>query len=98
MHLIGGGALSKIWSQILADILERPIKQVSFPRFANARGAAWIAAITLGHITSQDIEHLNIFDEIYLPQKKDQKIYTQLYREFLSIYTQNKSIYQRLNL
>ncbi len=43
IHIIGGGALSNIWCQIFADVLNRPIRQMKEPIQANARGAVTLA-------------------------------------------------------
>ncbi|GAB4404089.1 MAG: hypothetical protein OHK003_32040 [Anaerolineales bacterium] len=45
-----GGAQSDVWCQIFADVMNVEIKQVADPIYANARGAAWIAAVGLGEI------------------------------------------------
>ena len=42
---IGGGARSPLWCQIHADVLGRTIHQVDEPVLANARGAAFQAAV-----------------------------------------------------
>jgi xylulokinase len=38
-----GGARSDAWAQILADVCDRPVRQLAEPRLANCRGAAWLA-------------------------------------------------------
>ncbi len=48
LHFIGGGAQSELWCRIMADVLEREIRQVEHPIRANARGAALLAGIALG--------------------------------------------------
>ena len=48
LHFIGGGAQSELWCQIMADVLDREIRQVEHPIRANARGAALLAGIALG--------------------------------------------------
>src|SRR5690606_33003453 len=48
LNAIGGGARSDLWCQIMADVLNRPIRQVQDPLHANARGAAFLAAVGLG--------------------------------------------------
>src|SRR5690606_9439242 len=50
LHMIGGGANSDLWCQIHADVLGREIRQVADPIRANARGAALLAAVALGHV------------------------------------------------
>src|SRR5262249_46857093 len=48
--MIGGGAKSDLWCQIVADVLDRTIKQVEDPVLANARGAALLAGLALGDL------------------------------------------------
>lgn len=48
IRLVGGGAESAVWPQMLADILGRPILVPPFPEFATAMGAFLIAAEALG--------------------------------------------------
>ena len=52
---IGGGAQSDLWCQIMADVLDRPIRQAADPRLANVRGAAFGAAVALGHLRWDDV-------------------------------------------
>ena len=54
----GGGAQSALWSQILADALDRPIHQLDEPRTTNARGAAFLALAELGRISIDDVPSL----------------------------------------
>src|SRR5690606_26238259 len=55
LNFIGGGANSDLWCQILADVTNRPIRQVENPVLANNRGAAYIAAVGLGLKTWSDV-------------------------------------------
>jgi xylulokinase len=43
-----GGARSDAWAQILADVCDRPVRQLAEPRLANCRGAALLAFHRLG--------------------------------------------------
>lgn len=97
IYIIGGGANSDLWCQIHADVLNRKILQVAEPRFANARGAAWIGAIAMGYLKVEDIPSLVKIKKEYTPSVEDQKLYTLSFREFLALYKSNKNIYQRLN-
>ncbi|MGZ4671113.1 MAG: xylulokinase [Ilumatobacteraceae bacterium] len=54
----GGGAQSDLWSQILADALNRPVHQLEEPRVTNARGAALLAFATLGMLSIDDVPSL----------------------------------------
>ena len=97
IHIVGGGAQSDVWCQIFADVMNVTIKQVREPLYANARGAAWIAAVGLGEITFPDISQLVQFQQIYDPQKEFRTLYDEKFDVFQQIYTQMKGVYRRLN-
>ncbi len=97
IRMIGGGARSKLWCQIYADVLDRPILQVAEPVMANARGAALQAAVALGHLKVDEIPALVPVARTYEPDRKNRGIYDELFREFLQLYKTNKSIFARLN-
>ena len=54
----GGGAQSDDWAQLLADALDRPVRQLEQPRATNARGAAFLAFAELGAISLSDVPSL----------------------------------------
>jgi xylulokinase len=54
----GGGALSDLWAQLLADALDKPVHQLAEPRVTNARGAAFLALAELGAIHIADVPDL----------------------------------------
>ena len=97
INFIGGGARSDLWSQILADVLQREIRQIERPLLANARGAAMLALIGLGYITVEDIPGKTKVKTVYQPNEKNRDLYDTLFAEFLNIYKKNKGIYKRLN-
>lgn len=97
IHMVGGGAASDIWCQIHADVLNRTIKQVKDPIQANARGSAFIASAALGYMDFSDIPEYIQIKDVYKPNPDHRKIYDELFKEFLNIYKQNKSIFARLN-
>lgn len=97
IHFIGGGAQSEVWCGIFADVLSREIRQVENPRQANARGAAFIAAVGLGHITFDDIPRLTRIQKTFHPHADNCKTYDRLYDVFMRLYRKTKPIYRRLN-
>ncbi len=97
LNMIGGGAQSDIWCQIYADVLNREIRQVSNPIQANARGAAFIASVGLGHITFEEIPNIIQISKVYKPIPENRELYDTLFKEYLSIYKTNKDFYRRLN-
>ncbi|MBP6211259.1 MAG: FGGY-family carbohydrate kinase [Anaerolineales bacterium] len=97
INIVGGGAQSDVWCQIFADVMNVEIKQVADPIYANARGAAWIAAVGLGEIKFADIPELIQFRRAYQPQVQNRSVYDQGFENFKLIYRQMKGVYQRLN-
>lgn len=97
LNIIGGGAQSDIWCQIYADVMDRTIQRVEDPIQANARGAAFIAAVGLGYITFDDIPKLTKISKVFRPNPANRRIYDELFGEFLNIYKTNKLLYRRLN-
>ena len=97
VNIIGGGAQSSIWCQIYADVLNRSIRQVKDPIMANARGAAFLASVGLGYCTFDEIPSLIQFTNIFEPNPDNRGLYDSLFKEFLEIYKNNKSMYRRLN-
>jgi xylulokinase len=73
------------------------IKQVTDPIYANARGAAWIAAVGLGEIQFSDIPQLVQFKRKYQPQSQHRALYDEKFEVFKQLYKQMKSVYKRLN-
>jgi len=97
INIIGGGAQSDEWCRIFADVLGRCIRRVRDPIQANARGAALIASVGLGHICFDDIPELVECDAAFEPSGKNACAYETLFAEFLNIYKKNRGIFDRLN-
>ena len=95
--LIGGGARSDLWCQILADVLDRPIRQVADPVLANVRGAGFSAAVALGHLRWDDIPERVRITQTFEPDRRTRAVYDPLFGAFVDIYKKNKGIYARLN-
>ncbi len=71
LNFIGGGAKSDVWSQILADVMNVNIRQLRDPIQANARGAAFIAAVGLGMLSFKDIPQKVEFKATYTPNPQN---------------------------
>ncbi len=94
---VGGGANSAIWCRILADVLDRPIRQIKKPIEANVRGSAFIAAVALGEMTYQDVPTRVGVESVCYPSPEHQKLYGLHFQEFKNLYDVEKSIHRRLN-
>jgi len=97
LNIIGGGAQSDIWCQIFADVLDRKIKQVHDPIQANARGAAYIAAVSLGYLKWDEIRNCCEISNVFTPNPENRGVYDKLFKEYLNIYKIMGKTYIRLN-
>jgi xylulokinase len=97
LRLLGGGATSPLWCQIHADVIGRPILQVSDPVNVNVRGAAWFAALHLGHMTLSDIDTATPPAEVFEPVAASTATYGGLYCEFVRLAKIQRPMYKRLN-
>jgi len=97
LTIIGGGARSDLWCRIFADVLDRHIRRVRDPVQANARGAAFLAAVGLGWIRFEDIPSLVESDQAYRPDPANRPVYDELFAAFLQIHRRNRGLYHRLN-
>jgi len=88
LNFIGGGAQSPLWCQIMADVLDREIKQVEHPIRANARGAALLAGLALGRVTMDDIERTVPITEAFAPDRATRAVHDERYREFRVVHRQ----------
>ncbi len=97
LAFIGGGAKSALWSQIHADVLDRPIRQVADPQQANVRGAAFVAFVALGLADAGDLARRVPVAAEYEPDPHNRATYDELYDVFRDFYTRTKGIYAALN-
>ncbi len=97
LAFIGGGANSDLWSQIHADALNRPIRQVADPVQANVRGAGLLTHLALGNLTVDDIPATVQIKATYEPDPAASKFYADLLEEFVNLYKETKGIHKRLN-
>jgi xylulokinase len=96
-NMVGGGALSNLWCQITADVLDRTIHQMKDPRLVSLRGAGFLALVAFGRATFDDIAARVQIDRTYHPNPENRGIYDELYREFVNLYRATRPIYARLN-
>lgn len=99
INFIGGGANSDVWSQILADILDRNIVQMSEPDLAGAKGSAIVSMVGLGVLKSfADAIPLIKIKKNFTPRPENKEIYDKLFNEYMKIYKRNKEMFRSLNL
>jgi xylulokinase len=97
LRFVGGGAQSRLWSQILADVLERPVSRLHQPLATNLRGAAFIAFVTLGELDFAEVPRRVRIEETLAPRADNFGIYRELYAAFGDFYRKTRGIVGRLN-
>ncbi len=96
LNFIGGGANSDLWCQIHADVLNREVRQVEDPIVANARGAALLAAVALGHVRADEIGRKVRVKHTYQPDQSTRALHDERFDHFRSLYKANKRVHRRL--
>jgi xylulokinase len=97
LRIFGGGALSSLWCQIHADVMDRRIERVADPVHANLRGAALFAALARGAVSRDEVRELVPVDLVFEPDPANRKAYDRLYREFPGLYKAQRKMFARLN-
>lgn len=97
INFIGGGANSDTWSQIQADVMDRPIHQMKDPVAANSRGAALLALLALKEVEVSQIPSLVPVKKTYHPDKKNAQLYRERFKIYVEVFEKNKEIWKKLN-
>lgn len=95
IRVIGGGAQSELWCQIMADVLVRTIHQVENPMQANTRGAALLAAVALGHLDVADIGGQVQIAQTFTPNPTHRQTYDDQFQTFLKLYKQHSKLLKK---
>lgn len=97
--MIGGGAKSAVWRQILSDIYG---KQLEFPQYleeATSMGAAICAGVGIGAFVDYGIaEKWNMVQSYQTPDQQNVQLYAELYRIFNKSYENLKDIFGELGI
>lgn len=96
-RLTGGGALSDVWSQIMADVVGLPMHRQADPRNSNVIGIGLLAFQRLGLIKLQDIPAMIKFDRIFMPESRNRPVYDRMYKNFLASRNRLRPVFHALN-
>jgi xylulokinase len=97
LRVVGGGAISDVWCQIYADILGIEVVQMQEPLQANARGAAFLAAVGLGELGWDQIAARVRVRSAFCPDPSHRRLYDEQFATFLEVYRRMRGVYRRLN-
>jgi len=96
IRAFGGGALSDLWCQIHADVLDRTVERIADPVYVNVRGAAILAGLALGDVSADDVGDLAKVATTFRPNPSWRAVYDRLYAEFPGLYKSQKAMFARL--
>jgi xylulokinase len=91
---VGGGALSPLWAQIMADTLGRTVHRVEDPVSANVRGAGLLAWHALGELPIDQLHGRAPIALVHEPANR--ATYDELYKAFRTIYRSSRRTRRRL--
>ncbi|MCR5041240.1 MAG: FGGY-family carbohydrate kinase [Clostridia bacterium] len=98
VRFVGGGALSDITSQILADVTGKTVETVANPQNVGAVGAAVVVASGLGLAGSvADAKKMIRPSAVFKPNPKNKAVYDKHYVVFKELYSSNKKNFAALN-
>ena len=98
IRFVGGGALSPVTCQMLADITGRTIETVSNGREAGATGTALMVAAGIKDADVLELSRQLVkADHAYTPNPRNREVYERSYRVFKKLYKANAWSFQALN-
>ncbi|HPG92420.1 MAG TPA: FGGY-family carbohydrate kinase, partial [Clostridia bacterium] len=98
IRFVGGGALSDVTCQILADMTGRVVETVDSAQNVGAVGAAVVSGIGLGIIDTFDrAKQIITATKTFYPNIDNKAVYDKGYEVFTKLYKTNKKNFQTLN-
>lgn len=98
IRFVGGGAISPVTCQILADVIGRRVETVDSPQNVGSVGAAAVMAVGMGIIPS--LESIQAFIPVtrtYEPSAENHEIYNHYYKVFRKLYDANRKLYRAVS-
>ena len=100
IRVVGGGAMSEAWMQMMADILQIPVRVPANPRYVGTMGAYYCAMIGLGlakdyadAIATQSLGE----ETVYTPNPENFAVYDKNFSIYSKLYQTLKPLYDELN-
>ncbi len=90
LRLVGGGAQSELWCQILADTLAREVHQVASPMTAQLRGMALAASVSLGYRTLEQVDDVETSVQVFHPDATLADLYRGRVKDLAGLYQRDK--------
>ena len=92
---VGGGAIGSAWTQIIADILGRPVLSMAAPQDATARGAAACAIIGIGlQPDTSFARETAVIERVHRPSPDATPAATDAYGRYRRLYEALRPVYE----
>ena len=91
----GGGAKSRLWLQLQADILGKPVR-INTTSVEAAKGAAICAGVGIRvyeSITDACRKVVKLSDRVFEPNEKNMEVYDARFETYLKLYQNNKELF-----
>ena len=98
IRFYGGGALSSLWAQIFADILQLPVEQLRDPEYAASRGLALLGFHHLGELSLEQMQASISIAATYEPRPQLAARYNAMFAQFVRAFRKNRSVFRALNV
>jgi xylulokinase len=97
MTVIGGGARSEVWRQIMADVYDCPVQSLNFLEEATSMGAAVIGGVAAGVFRDFEVIHRFVHvDRTTTPNAENREVYRKLMPVFEHAYRSLVDVYEEL--
>jgi xylulokinase len=97
VRIIGGGAQSDLWCQVVADITDRSIERAEEPLLAGLRGVALSAGMALGELSPAQVRERVPVDRTFHPDPARREVHDRMFAEFPRLYRKQRAMFGRLN-
>ncbi len=97
IRIVGGGAQSALWCQIVADVCDRVLERATDPLLCGLRGMGLAAGLALGTVEPAELRSLVPTDRVFHPDPANRDTYDRLFPEFVGLYKSQRRMFSRLN-
>lgn len=98
IRFVGGGALSPVTCQMLADITGRKIETISNTQEVGAIGTALVVAAGIKKVDVLDLaQELVKVEHVYVPDPANKVVYERNYKVFKNLYKCNAENFRKIN-
>jgi len=96
-RVTGGGALSDVWVQIMADVIGIPMYQLENPSNNTLLGIAFLAFNRMGMMSLDEIPDKIRIKRVFEPNPINKEVYDHMYSQFRKCTKQLKPVFHTLN-